>query len=207
MESKYFTNTLAGKGNFGGLHIPAKNPNSSDLDLRWQGDLDAEDWSKERIRVASNWIKSDRKVADLGCGTQVLADKIDESCAYTGYDVGKMNVENIHLDLNKKFELNEFYDVVVLLGVLEYLEDPLSTVRRLKMYCNEVIISYVSAKNLHSSNIKIREGIGVKNHLTKVALTDCLRESDLAIINNFTIWDNPNDEHLMYHLSWNTHTE
>ena len=126
---------------------------------------------------------------------------------YTGYDIGKMNVENIYLDLNKKFELHEFYDVVVLLGVLEYLENPISTVKRLRMYCNEVIISYVSAKNLHSSNIKIREGIGVKNHLTKFALTSCLRESDLAIIKDFTIWDNPNDEHLMYHLRWPPHTE
>jgi len=126
---------------------------------------------------------------------------------YTGYDVGKMNAKNIHLDLNKKFELNEFYDVVVLLGVLEYLEDPVSTVRRLKRYCNEVIISYVAAKNLHSSNVKIREGIGVKNHLTKIALTSCLRESDLTIINHFTIWDNPNDEHLMFHLRWHNHTE
>ena len=191
----------------GELFISVNNSNSSDTNLRWQGDLDSENWSKERIRVASNWIKTNRKVADLGCGTQILAEEIHEGCVYAGYDVGKMNIKNIYIDLNKKFELNEFYDVVVLLGVLEYLEDPISTVRRLKMYCNEVIISYVSAKNLHSSNIKIREGIGVKNHLTKIALTDCLRESDLAIINDFTIWDKPNDEHLMYHLRWLPHTE
>lgn len=183
------------------------NSNSPNPNIRWQGGLDSEDWSKERIRVASGWIKAKSKVADLGCGTQVLAKSLHQDCQYTGLDIGNMNSKNVHLDLNKEFDFHEFFDVAVLLGVLEYLEDPISTIKRLKEHCNEVIISYVCAKESNSSIKKIRERIGVTNHLTESDLRVLLEGINLLILNEFTIWNNPGDKHLMFHMKWHASTK
>ena len=169
---------------------------------RWQGGLDNTDWSKTRVKFASKWIKSGSKVADLGCGTQILAYSIDASCEYTGFDIGKMNSKNILIDLNVDFDLGGVFDTAILLGVLEYLQDPFGTLESLNSKVDELIISYVFSKNSNPKTIDKRTAIGVLNHFNEKEFLSRLGSLGLSVLEKEVIWNREEDKHVIFYLEW-----
>lgn len=169
---------------------------------RWKGGLDETDWSKTRVKLASKWIKSGSKVADLGCGTQILAHSIDSTCRYSGYDIHKMNPKNILIDLNGDFNLGDVFDTAVLLGVLEYLHNPFETLASLHRIANDLILSYVFQKESNLETIDKRISIGVLNHFNEQEFLESLESLGLSVLERKVIWNRQEDEHVIFHLEW-----
>ena len=169
---------------------------------RWKGELDETDWSKFRVKIASKWIEGSSKVADLGCGTQILARSLDASCKYSGYDIHNMNPRNILIDLNEDFDLGRVFDYAILLGVLEFLDDPFVTLASLQHQADELILSYVFSKESNLEIIEKRISIGVLNHFGQKEFLSGLESLGLSVLDRKVIWDRQEDEHIIFHLEW-----
>ena len=169
---------------------------------RWKGELDETDWSKFRVKLASKWIGRSSKVADLGCGTQILARSLDASCKYSGYDIHKMNPRNILIDLNEDFDLGSVFDIAILLGVLEFLDDPFATLASLQNQADELILSYVFSKESNPEIIEKRISIGALNHFGQQEFLSGLESLGLSVLDRKVIWDRQEDKHIIFHLQW-----
>jgi len=79
-------------------------------------------WAERTRRVAS-FISTDQTVMDLGCGQMTLRDAIPKGCRYIPADLVKRSDDCRQIELNEGLWPQETADVVVALGVLEYVYD------------------------------------------------------------------------------------
>lgn len=83
---------------------------------------------KEKYRFIAEIIGKDKKVFELGCGTALLAEYLDKSCSYTGWDMNEKFVDYCRRKGLKVFKENIFdfekypeSDVIVILDVLHHI--------------------------------------------------------------------------------------
>jgi hypothetical protein len=77
-------------------------------------------WSS-RWSFVKDYIPNDTSVVDFGCGNREALDYIDPT-DYLGVDI--CPEADLVVDLNQPLQLNKKFDTALLLGVLEYLDDP-----------------------------------------------------------------------------------
>jgi SAM-dependent methyltransferase len=109
-------------------------------------------WSFEPIeiheQVLSLPIYKDKKVLDVGCGSGDVAIGISELGAKSvlGIDysdeaiklaIEKNNRDNVIFEVSDYENINETYDVITLVGVLEHIENPFDAVKKLHLLLNE----------------------------------------------------------------------
>lgn len=96
---------------------------------KWQENFEYNEDMVQRLKnmlclVDMNEIKS---VADLGCGPQYLRDLLNSSGwsgEYVGLDLYKHKESTIVCDFNKnEFPLQEKYDLIIIAGLLEYIDN------------------------------------------------------------------------------------
>lgn len=82
----------------------------------------------EKYECLSEIIGKNKKVFDLGCGTCLLADYIDESCDYIGWDLNRNFVKNgkirgLNIFQKDVFEFDDYpkNDVIVICDVLHHI--------------------------------------------------------------------------------------
>ena len=102
------------------------------------------EWA-ERTNLLAEWIPARSRVLEFGAGRQVLRDRLPEGCTYLPADLVKRNAETLIYDLNRRpFSPLPECDVVVLSGVLEYLNDLDQVAAHLATLCSRVVTSYAA---------------------------------------------------------------
>jgi hypothetical protein len=160
-----------------------------------------EAWVHDRCRLAAAMIDGSANVADLGCGMQVLRAHLPPSTPYTGYDLGTMHPDNVHLDLDAPFRLDEAHTTAVLLGVLEYLDDPVQALASARATVGTLVASFVCAHNASDDDLARRVGLGVKHHWSVEDLERIASNLRLVEVERQVVWERPGERHLVLRLN------
>ena len=98
-----------------------------------------------RTKRAAELVPAGSRVIEFGAGTRALERHLDSSCTYTPSDLVDRGPGTIVCDLNER-PLPEIsadtYDVVVAVGVLEYIRDLPSVVEWWATFAPRCVISY-----------------------------------------------------------------
>jgi hypothetical protein len=95
----------------------------------------------------------------------VLKEMLPPNCIYTPSDVWQRHPDIVVADLNKGEFPAGTYDTVVMLGVVQYLEDPLAAFRKSRQSAKSLIFSYDFHPVLTRRSILHMEKQGQLNHL------------------------------------------
>ncbi len=126
---------------FGGKQKAGANP----YNLGFQRDIQ---WF-QRAEVALSLLQSIgpvNSVADIGCADQkigVLLKSKGIQAVYQGLDIVPQSPEVIACDIRRD-DLPSYFDVAMVLGVLEYVENPTAALARLRPKVGHLIVSHVA---------------------------------------------------------------
>jgi trans-aconitate methyltransferase len=141
---------------------------------------------QERAEAAVGLLLSDSvwdcgplRIADLGCGNErvqrILERRAPGSYTYQGYDLHPQSGSVIKLDIAHALPSVDF-DVAICLGVLEYLDDVPSFLRRLGARFPFTVLSYSVADSPGpTSRLAQRRALGWRTDYTSAAV-----EAELA---------------------------
>jgi hypothetical protein len=102
----------------------------------------APEWSR-RAGLAAQMIPAYAKVLDIGAGAMDLERVLPEGCEYLPSDLVAHDPRTIVCDLNAgEFPAGVRPDVVTLLGVLEYVRQPLEVLRNIRALNCPLVCSY-----------------------------------------------------------------
>ena len=136
---------------------------------------------ESRMLRAAKLIAPSSRVLDIGCGTRALRDMLPEGCTYVGSDVIARHPDTIVANLNMaEFPLGEF-DVALLLGVVEYLENPIFAFRSARRQSSRLIFSYTYDRLWTRRRIARWEKIGRMNFMRDWELDHLLRATGWQI--------------------------
>lgn len=99
-------------------------------------------WS-ERWTFVKNYIPNNVSIIDFGCGNKESLDYITPT-RYLGVDC--LDGADLVADLNNPLTLNEKFDIALLLGVLEYVNDPEYTLKNIMPAADCFIVLSLIAK-------------------------------------------------------------
>lgn len=113
---------------------------------------DVERWSKAesfapkwafRANLAAQMIPAYSRVLDIGAGAMDLERALPEGCEYVPCDLVRRDARTLVCDLNRgEFPQGVAPDAVTLLGVLEYVAEPLELLRKLRALNCPLVCSY-----------------------------------------------------------------
>jgi hypothetical protein len=81
-------------------------------------------------------------VLEIGTGTGTFRQLVAERCRYTGADLQPLDGTTLALDIESDPVPPGPWDAIVLLGVLEYLYDPLAALTKIRAVPRKVVMSY-----------------------------------------------------------------
>ena len=99
-------------------------------------------WS-DRWAFVKNYIPDDVSIVDFGCGNKESLDYIKPR-RYLGVD--QLDSADLVADLNGPLLLDDQFDVALLLGVLEYVNDPEYTLNNIVGYADHFVVLSLTAK-------------------------------------------------------------
>ena len=99
------------------------------------------DWAA-RGALAARHIRDGTKVLEIGTGKGSFRDLVAGRCRYTGADLQPLDDTTLALDIEKDPIPPGSWDTIVLLGVIEYLYDPLAAMRKVCAAAETVVLSY-----------------------------------------------------------------
>jgi hypothetical protein len=115
-------------------------------------ETDVERWSRSasfqpswayRAGLAAQMIPAYARVLDIGCGAMDLEKALPRGSAYQPCDLVARDARTIVCDLNAgEFPKDVQADVVTLLGVLEYVQEPLELLRKVRALGCPLVCSY-----------------------------------------------------------------
>jgi hypothetical protein len=113
---------------------------------------DTERWSRReslspnwgyRAGVAAQMISAYSRVLDIGCGAMDLERVLPEGCVYQPCDLVPRDERTIVCDLNRgEFPEAVNADVVTMLGVLEYVLEPIDVLLKIRALNRPLVCSY-----------------------------------------------------------------
>ena len=95
-------------------------------------------WSERNV-LLETFNLNECSVADFGCGDKSILEYYTPK-SYVGLDRNPLADIQIDFDSNEIFKLDQTYDIGLVLGVLEYLEDPDSFVDGYRKFVDRFII-------------------------------------------------------------------
>lgn len=102
-------------------------------------------WS-DRFLFLEKYIPNNISIIDFGCGNQQILDYCNPS-KYVGIDLNPP--ATIISDLNKSFHIEEKFDLGLILGLLEHLENPEYTLSQIYK-CSKSFIVLTSRSKMKS---------------------------------------------------------
>lgn len=97
-----------------------------------------------RNRIIAQQVRPGASVVDLGCGAQTLRTLIPASCRYQPCDLVQGTPDTILCDFNagQYPQLPGRFDVTICSGVMEYIREPDTFLRRIAAYGDVLIFTY-----------------------------------------------------------------
>lgn len=99
------------------------------------------DWAT-RGALAARHIRDGARVLEIGTGGGAFRQLVADRCRYTGADLQPLDEKTLALDIENDPIPPGPWDAIVLLGVLEYLYDPLAALRKVGAAAQSVVLSY-----------------------------------------------------------------
>lgn len=99
-------------------------------------------WS-DRWEFVKDYIPNNVSIVDFGCGNREVLDYVKPS-KYLGID--RCDTADIVADLDQPVELQEQFDLGLLLGVLEYLDDPAATLNNIAGCAKSFVVVTLAVK-------------------------------------------------------------
>lgn len=130
-----------------------------------------------RARWAARLIRPGSRVLDLGCGTMSLRQFLPEGCTYIPADIVKRSEDTHLIELNQGIWPAVTADVVVALGVLEYVYDVQAFMAGVRRCGPELVFTYNVRAALGPANAEARLRMG---WLTDFALSEILAAMEAA---------------------------
>lgn len=173
----------------------AKNPTWHVEDSPWKADKIYEILHRNKIVPNS--------VCEVGCGAgeilKQLQDKYGEACEFWGYDISPQAIDMARPRANDKlhFELKDFlteddlfFDVILLIDLIEHLEDYYGFLRKLKSKSQYKVLHIpldLSAQSVLRKNriMKGRLSTGHIHYFTKETALQSLVDAGYEIIDSF----------------------
>jgi hypothetical protein len=147
----------------------------SDIE-RWLNPLDA-DGARDHSRsiFTARFIRPHSSVLDIGCGAMALKSYLPAGCTYAPCDLVDRGEGCIVADLNRdEFPKGEF-DCIVILGVLEYVYDIASVLKKCRKATANLLLDYNSQ---WTSDPIQRRNCGWVSDLSVGAMTETLVAAD-----------------------------
>lgn len=130
-----------------------------------------------RARWAARLIRPGSRVLDLGCGTMALRDFLPEGCTYVPADIVKRSEDTHLIELNRGVWPDVTADVVVALGLLEYVFDVRAFMAGARRCGAELIFSYSLHAKAGAANTEARLRMG---WLSDFSLSEILAAMEAA---------------------------
>lgn len=113
--------------------------------------------------MAAEWIDAGSSVLDVGAGAMALGFALKPGCRYQPADVVERRPGCFVVDLNRgEFPPGE-YDVVTLLGVLEYVHHIEGVLERARAAAPQMVVTYCTYVG---GGVSARRGMGWVNEFT-----------------------------------------
>ena len=151
---------------------------------------------EDRARRAAGFIAPGSRVLDLGCGRMALRRFLPTGCRYVPADLAQWTDEVIPVDLETGAFPRGSYDVVVILGVLEHLTDPISVIKQAREHGRELIVSYCHPGR--ESSVVQRRAEGWINDLTEKELEAAFAGCGWRMRSTLTYADTPTTCQIIY---------
>ena len=122
-----------------------------------------------RSQIAAKHIPRGSRVLDLGAGTMILKEFLSEDCSYQPCDLFSRCPGCIVADFNNgDFPIEDQYDWVTLIGLFQFLEDPMALLRKCSGISKNMIVTYspIIHERLTQKELLWRRGEGWNNHYT-----------------------------------------
>ncbi len=130
--------------------------------------------------LAAGFVADGETVLEIGAGIGSFRDLIVSRCPYTGTDLQPVDPAFLRLDLEKDPMPVGRWDVVVMLGVLEYIHDPAAALAKISATTPKLVMSYCCA--IGDDYIDARRRRGWVSDLDEVELARQVTRSGFEII-------------------------
>lgn len=144
--------------------------------IRWADPKNLSPAWNERARLASELIPRGARVLDLGCGAMALEGFLPAGCEYIPCDLVARDARTVVCDFNAGEFPQADCEVVVALGVLEYLTDAPAFLRRAFATGKPLVLSY----NPAGEGSPDRRGNGWVNDYTRPQFAELLRQAGFS---------------------------
>jgi len=147
---------------------------------RWTDPLQYEgDWSR-RSEASLKFLNGPGWYCDIGCGQQKLRKILPEGSIYLPCDIKKWTSDTMLCEINqnkipKKYLLMS--DAAFMLGVIEYIYNPLDFFKKIAFFANKIIFSYSCLGMINLD----RESMGWVNHFTLEEILKIINESGFKV--------------------------
>jgi hypothetical protein len=151
---------------------------------RWANPENLEASWEPRSRFAAQLIGRNSTVLDLGCGRMLIEKYLRSGCTYLPADVARRDARTLHCDINRG-ELPpeaDDVDVVLMLGVIEYVFDLPALFARLARGRGRVMVTYCDPETSRLSSFEQRAALGWVNALSRTELKSLFAAAGLRLL-------------------------
>ena len=125
-----------------------------------------------RGALAAKHIPDGGGILEIGAGTGQFRDLVAARCRYTGADLQPLDDRTLSFDIERDPIPSGPWDVIVLLGVIEYLYDPVAALGKVCASTQSIVFSYCVPRELGPQ--PGRRMRGWTNALSERELTDAM---------------------------------
>lgn len=123
------------------------------------------------------------RIADIGCGDCKLRLALAEAgvrCEYDGYDLHPASAQVTRFDVRTD-EMRRTYDLIAMLGVIEYLEEPVVVLRRLSKNTRYILFSHVVTDEYRYSSEQMKK-LDWYTHLSSIEIEEAIANSGMSMV-------------------------
>jgi hypothetical protein len=164
---------------------------------RWANfDSLATQWDS-RAAMAARFIPTGQHVLDIGAGAMALRSLLAPGCSYVPADIVSRGPGCQVVDLNKGEFPAGRYDWITLLGVLEYIHDPVAVLVRARDAARNAIVTYCT---MSGGDVQTRRGMGWVNEYTRPEFERLLLDAGWTVRTVAEVKRGPGNVQLMFVL-------
>jgi len=155
------------------------------------------------IRIIQNNHIRPKTICDIGCGSggvlSELQKRMSDECQFYGYDISPNAIEVCRQKINDRFhcflkdfldEKNKFFDIIMLIDVIEHLENYIEYLRKIKEMSHYKILHIpldLSVNTIIRTKpiVQMRKQVGHIHYFTKEIILALLDELGYGILDHF----------------------